>query len=103
MTSQTSQARVDAGLTEPCFKCQGSGGQYEAEGPYTVFMPCYRCGTTGQLALGTLAEEVARQCPDCAGAGGQDEQNWEDPQPGGAWRNCRTCRGTGDLRAPADR
>lgn len=76
---------------EPCYKCGGEAGAWEAEGPHAVWHPCYRCGDSGVLPAGSRATDLAATCPECLGAGGANV----DSEDGPYFRQCRPCKGRG--------
>jgi len=87
---------ADTESTEVCYKCQGERGAVSIEGPHTLWHPCFRCGNTGVLPVGSLADDTAKTCPECLGAGGADV----DSEDGPYFRQCRACKGSG-LRPEA--
>ena len=101
-TELSSPLRGESGPQEQCYKCQGEGGEPSLEGPHQLWHPCFKCGNTGRLPAGTYEADMARRCPTCLGAGGEQCQSEEDPQPGGWWENCGDCRGSGLRRGAHD-
>jgi DnaJ-class molecular chaperone len=79
---------------EECYRCGGEAGFHEVEGPHDVWMPCYRCGNTGLLPVGSRAADDAKTCKACEGEG----VLWVDhPEDGRVSYNCRNCGNTGRV------
>ena len=43
-----------------CSRCGGSGGEWEQEGPHTVYMPCYHCREAGRCSCAECVEPEKR-------------------------------------------